>query len=496
MGGTNQEKETRPLVAIAGASGFVGTFLRSELKDAFRFRGLTRSPTVAGRGLGPDGTEWRQCDLFSLPRLTEALEGCDHGFYLVHSMSPSSRLVQGSFADLDLLLADNFVRAAEAAGLRRIVYLGGLLPDDTEDLSPHLGSRREVEAVLRSRSVPVVALRAGLIFGPGGSSFTMLVRLVRRLPFMILPRWVGSTTQSIDVLDVARAFRLALTRGEFAEGVFDLAGHEAMTYRELILRTGRLLGREVRFVDFPFNVFGLSRRWVALFGGVPPALVGPLLESLTHNLRAHPNPMLAEIAREAVPLEQSLRKAVDERGRPLPSPRAEVVRSDTPRIRMARLVRSVQRMPLPPGWDAADVAREYGNWLTRRFGGLLSVTRSDEGGIRFDWTFPRVRLLRLDPTPFTAGARRRRAFYITGGALTRAPDPPGRFEFRIFPQEGFLVAAIHGFEPRLPWWIYAVTQAKAHLFVMRRFGGHLGRIAAGRGRPCEGRAGGAAPPVG
>ena len=491
----SQQSGDRPLVAIAGASGFVGTFLRSELKDAFRFRGLTRSPTVAGRGVGPDGTEWRHCDLFSLPRLTEALEGCDYGFYLVHSMSPSSRLVQGSFADLDLLLADNFIRAAEAAGLRRIVYLGGLLPAEKKDLSPHLRSRMEVENVLRSRSVPVTALRAGLIFGPGGSSFTMLVRLVRRLPVMVLPRWVRSTTQSIDVVDVARAFRLALSRPEFSGGVFDLAGHEAMTYRELILRTGQLLGRKVRFVDFPLNVFGLSRHWVALFGGVPIALVGPLLESLTHNLKASPNPLLAEIEKGAISLEDSLRKAVDEEGRPLPNPRAEVVRSDSPRIRKERQVRSVQRMPLPTGWDAGDVASEYGKWLTRRFGGLLSVTRSGDGVIRFDWTFPRVRLLRLEPTPFTTASGRRRAFYIAGGALTRSPDPPGRFEFRVFPQEGFLVAAIHGFEPRLPWWIYAVTQAKMHLFVMRRFGGHLRRIVAGTARPCDDQPDAPTPPV-
>lgn len=474
--------EDRPLVGIAGASGFVGSFLRTELGDDFRFRGLTRSPTVAGRDF--DGvTEWKHCDLFSLPKVTEALEGCDYAFYLVHSMSPSSRLVQGNFADLDLLLADNFIRAAEAAGVRQVVYLGGLLPADPEEgISPHLRSRWEVEKVLRSRSVPVTALRAGLIFGPGGSSFTLLIRLVKRLPFMILPRWVRSQTHSIDIMDVVKAFRLSVTRGEFTNGVFDLGGHEAMTYRELIVRTSRGLRRRVRFVNFPFNAFALSRRWVSCFGGVPADLVGPLLESLSHDLCARPNPLMDQIRETAVPFEESLRRSVDDEGNPLPNPRKEVIQKDRPNIRKARLVRSVQRMPLPTGWDAEKVSDEYGKWLSERFWGMLKVSREDKGAITFRCRWPSLLLLRLVPTPYSEGSSRRRAYYVNGGVLAGTPDPPGRFEFRIFPEEGFLVAAIHGFEPRLPWWIYSVTQARVHLWVMRRFGRYLGSLGGSRSR--------------
>ena len=464
------------MVAIAGASGFVGSFVRSDLASRYRFRGLTRSPTVASRETDETGTEWKQCDLFSLPKVTEALEGCDFAVYLVHSMSPSSRLVQANFADLDLLLADNFIRAAEAAGVKRLVYLGGLLPDREDKISPHLGSRLEVEKILRSRSVPVVALRAGLIFGPGGSSFTMLIRLVQRLPFMILPRWVRSKTHSIDIADVVRAVDLGLSDARFAEGAFDLGGHEPMTYRQLILKTGNLLGKNIRFVNFPFNAFGLSKRWVALFGGVPSSLVGPLLESLTHDLEAKPNPLLDEIRKGAVPFEESLRLSVDEEGQPRPNPRKSVRKADMPRIRKAKLVRSVQRMYLPEGWTAEDVAQEYGDWLTLRFKGLLTVSQGDKGQIYFDWRWPGMRLLRLELTPFSSKGDRRRAFYITGGVLARSPEPPGRLEFRIFPDEKFLIAAIHGYEPRLPWWVYSLTQARVHLFVMRCFGRHLKRV--------------------
>ncbi|MCC5022820.1 MAG: NAD(P)H-binding protein [Candidatus Synoicihabitans palmerolidicus] len=107
-----------PLVAVSGASGFVGTHLRQALPDVCRFRALTRSSHVLEANPSTSATEWRQCDLYSLPQLSEALQGCDIGVYLVHSMAPSSRLMQGNFEDTDLLLADNFIRAAESAGLR------------------------------------------------------------------------------------------------------------------------------------------------------------------------------------------------------------------------------------------------------------------------------------------------------------------------------------------------------------------------------------------
>ena len=185
----------KPLIAVAGASGFVGSHLRDFLKGDYRFRALTRSASVAERSPDATSTEWRECDLYSLPKVTKALVGCDCGIYLVHSMAPSSRLVQGSFEDTDLLLADNFIRAAEAAGLKHVVYLSGLIPKTGEPLSPHLRSRLEVENVLRSRSVKVTVLRAGLIFGPGGSSFSLLINLVRRLPVMLMPAWGRTKTK-------------------------------------------------------------------------------------------------------------------------------------------------------------------------------------------------------------------------------------------------------------------------------------------------------------
>ena len=302
--------EMKPLVAMAGASGFVGSHLRQELAGEYRFRAITRSDHIMERHSGGTTTEWRRCDLYSLPLVSEALEGCKYAIYLVHSMAPSSRLMQGSFEDTDLLLADNFIRAAEAAQVKHVIYLSGLLPEADQTLSPHLRSRREVELVLRSRSIPVTILRAGVIFGSGGSSFSMLTNLVRRLPFMLLPAWTGSITQSVDILNVCQAFRLCLQDAELADGTYDLGGHEPMTYRELILKTGELLGHPIRAFDLPVNCFALSKHWVSLFSGVSPALVGPLQESLQHNLQARPNPLLEQLKPNLVTLEQSLKKAI------------------------------------------------------------------------------------------------------------------------------------------------------------------------------------------
>ncbi len=465
--------ETKPLIAVAGASGFVGSHLRDFLKNDFRFRALTRSESVAELSPDTSSTEWRRCDLYSLPKVSEALAGCDFGIYLVHSMAPSSRLVQGSFEDTDLLLADNFIRAAEAAGLKHIIYLSGLIPCGEEPLSPHLRSRLEVENVLRARSVKVTVLRAGLIFGPGGSSFSLLINLVRRLPIMLLPAWVGSKTHSIDIENVCQAFELCLQEPELAGGIYDLGGHRAMTYREMIRQTAELLGKSAHFINFPFNCFGLSKHWVSVFGSVPPALVGPLQESLQHDLEAQPNALSLRLESRFVGFEQSFRKSVDADGVPKQNPRSSTQASDRKHIKQARRVRSVQRMPLPRQWTAQQVATAYGEWLSQRFGGLINASKDSDGVVRFTSFFGRLVLLELTPTPYSMGSSRRCAFYISGGVLSRSVDPPGRLEFRLFPELGCLIASIHGFAPTLPWWIYANTQARLHLRVMRAFARHL-----------------------
>ena len=183
----------KPRVVIAGGTGFVGRRLAVRLRERFEVVVLSRREADRERD---DGVVIRKCDLFSLLDVEQALAGADYAVYLVHSMVPTSRLTQANFADLDMVVADNFARACGDAGVKQIVYLGGLLPRG-DAVSRHLRSRREVEVILASRGVPLTTIRAGLIVGAGGSSFEMLIRLVRRLPVMVCPKWTHTISQPV-----------------------------------------------------------------------------------------------------------------------------------------------------------------------------------------------------------------------------------------------------------------------------------------------------------
>jgi hypothetical protein len=211
---------------------------------------------------------------------------------------------------------------------------------------------------------------------------------------------------------------------------------------------------------------------VSLFGGVPSNLVNPLLESLRHNLQAKSNPLLSIIEKDSVSFDESVLSSIDELRRPLPNPRKATQSKDRQLIQKARRVRSIQRMPLPKNWDALKVANTYASWLSRSLK-IVSVEADDNGQLSFQLLSKKIQLLVLTPTPYSGSGKRRCAYYITGGLLAKQVDPPGRFEFRIFPENDCLIAAIHGFVPRLPWWVYINSQAFVHLAVMVAFKHHL-----------------------
>ncbi len=456
------------VVAIAGASGYVGKAVVDALSDSHHVVALSRS-APAQPAIGPNsiGVEPRRCDLFSLRQLTQALQGVEVAVYLVHSMLPSARLTQASFEDLDLILADNFARAAAAAGVKKIVYLGGILPD-TRPLSPHLQSRLEVERALGACGVPVIALRAGLVVGRKGSSFLILQRLVERLPAMILPAWAKSRTQPIALPDVVELIRLTVIHHEPETANYDIAGPDILTYKEMIIQVAEALGRRSPLLDIRWFSPKLSCLWISLVSGQPYALVAPLVQSLQHEMLAHDSSLMNRF--DFTPTEWSLAL---QGALPLTPDSSRKKREKTRLLghQTESLVRSVQRLPRPPGVGPREVALAYIDWLPQALRPLVAVDVEDEL-VRFRLRFFRTPFLILKHS--SEGSHEgRELFHVIGGALAARSDVVGRLEFRLTPDGKSLLAAIHEFRPRLPWYLYRSTQAVLHLWVMRSFGRYL-----------------------
>lgn len=470
------EEATKPRkrIAVAGASGFVGRALIEALRADYDVIALTRaSRESAPRG----GVETRSCDLFNLRDAERALVGVDAAFYLVHSMMPSARLTQGRFDDMDLICADNFARGASANGVAHITYLGGLLPPPEErELSRHLESRLEVERTLGAHGVPVTTLRAGLVVGAGGSSFEMMTRLVGRLPFMVGPLWTRSLSQAIALSDVVPLLRFALEHPELAGRAYDVGCPDVLSYAETLRVAGAVLGRRTRVLTLPVRTARLSLLWVSVITGASRELVRPLMESLRHDLVAQDGLVLQKMAGiDPLPLRASIERAVRDQKAIAVAPPTTPTPPRTKNRAPPSRVRSVQRLPLPAGRSARWVAGEYTRWLPRFLAPLLQVDVDAAGTCRFVLWPVRAPLLVL---LFAADRSTddRQLFYVTGGFLARVLEGTRpRLEFRSVLGGKFVLAAIHDFVPRLPWFIYMMTQALVHLLVMRRFGRHLGR---------------------
>ena len=447
----------RRTVAIAGASGFVGRAVAGALSDRFDVVGIARSVPRDRAGF----TDFRAADLFNLRDAERALEGAHIAVYLVHSMLPSARLTQGDFADFDLLCADNFARAAAKAGVSQIVYLGGLIPEGS--LSPHLASRQEVERTLAAHGAKLTVLRAGLVIGGGGSSFDMLANLVRRLPILVCPRWTLTRTQAVALSDVIALLAHVTGRPEYEGQTYDVGAPEVMTYRDLMAMTAQVLGVKRPMISVPLFSPGLSRLWVSLVTGAPRELVGPLVLSLRHEMVARDLRLSEQSGLASTPTRVALEQALAHTGSASPQ------RPSGPA--KASLVRSVQRMSLPAGRDAAWAADEYVRWLPRALWWLLRVEVEPDRSCRFYARGLSSPLLVLTHVP-DRSTPDRQLFYVSGGLLVSAASR-GRFELRLVSGGRALLTAIHDFAPRLPWWLYVATQARFHGWVMSAFARHL-----------------------
>jgi uncharacterized protein YbjT (DUF2867 family) len=291
-------------VLVTGATGFIGKRLVNALSaQGCRVRALVRHPDARL----PEGVEQVRGDLLEPLTLTAAFSGIDTAYYLVHSMAGG----RAGFQSRDRQAAHYFVAAAGKAGVRRVIYLGGLGETGT-DLSEHLASRREVAEILRSTPLVTTILRAAVIIGAGGASFEMIRSLVERLPVMITPRWVSTRCQPIAVDDVIRYLVGCLEEERTAAQTFDIGGPEILSYREMMERFGRICNKSPLIMPVPLLTPKLSSYWVGLITPVKPSISMPLIEGVKNEVICRENRIREVIPFELTPYDEAIRIALAE----------------------------------------------------------------------------------------------------------------------------------------------------------------------------------------
>jgi uncharacterized protein YbjT (DUF2867 family) len=299
-----------PMELVTGATGYVGGRLVERLlRDGRNVRALSRRPDrVAPR----PGLEVAQGDLLSGTGLREALEGCSTAYYFVHSMEAVNGGGARDFAERDRRAARQFAAAATAAGVERVVYLGGLAPA-LRAPSPHIASRIEVEEVLLAEAPGTTALRASILIGSGSSSFRILVRLIERLRVLPLPAWRDRVTQPIaerDAIDyLARTPRVEGAAGRS----LDIAGPDVVSYGEMVEKIAWQMGVGRTPLPLGLSLTPAASAVVAGVVGQPLELVRPLMESLEHDLLPRPeNDATTLYGIRPLPFERAVERALAE----------------------------------------------------------------------------------------------------------------------------------------------------------------------------------------
>jgi len=289
MSDPNPSPSRRALVF--GASGYVGTNLVPALGRAgWRVRASSRNRKVLGARAWSD-VELVEADALKPDTLPAALAGVQVAYYLVHSMAAGER-----FGALDLEAADNFARAAEGAGVERIVYLGGLIPPGAD--SEHLVSRKETGDRLRAHAVPVTELRAGIIVGPGSAAYEVIRDLVYHLPVMTTPRWVRSRSSPIALANLLHYLVRIPDLPGTAGAIYDTGGPDYLSYEEMMRRFASVVGRSPRILPVPVLSPRLSSYWLGLVTAVPASIARALIGGLRHDIPANDAAIRALIPQE------------------------------------------------------------------------------------------------------------------------------------------------------------------------------------------------------
>jgi uncharacterized protein YbjT (DUF2867 family) len=385
-------------ILIVGASGYIG----GRLATLLRARG--EDVVLTSRDVRPLAARFPDvrvvaADLLDASTLPPALEGVDVAYYLAHSMGAGER----GFAERDRMAAGNFARAAAAAGVRRIVYLGGL-GDDEAELSHHLASRHETGAELAAHGVPVTELRAAVIIGSGSASFEILRHLTERLPVMVTPRWVGTRCQPIGVRDVLDYLVGVLDHPEVT-GVVEIGGPDVLSYGDMMRTYARLRGLRRLMIPVPVLTPRLSSYWVSLVSPVPAGIARPLIEGLRNEVVVRDPGPAAAFGIRPIPYAEALERAIDRTDRhdvestwfdALGDPAKASLASMTSREGMIverrwhvvaaspeRVFAEVERVGGNAGWPYANALWRIRGLLDRSVGGVgMRLGRRDPDHLR------------------------------------------------------------------------------------------------------------------
>lgn len=293
-----------PLRLVFGATGYIGSHLVPRLlRSGFAVRASGRNrKALESRGWA--GPELVEADALQPETLPAALQGVDTAYYLVHSMAAGRE-----FGALDLEAAGNFAAAAAAAGVRRIVYLGGLIPPQPE--SEHLVSRRDTGERLRQGPVPVTEIRAGIIVGPGSAAYEVIRDLVNHLPFMLTPKWVQSKSAPIALENLLEYLVRVPEIEEAAGQVLDAAGPDYLTYEDVMRGYGEVVGKRPRILRVPLLSPTISSYWLGLVTAVPASIARALIGGLKHDLPANDAPLRRLVPQRLLSFRESLLAALE-----------------------------------------------------------------------------------------------------------------------------------------------------------------------------------------
>jgi uncharacterized protein YbjT (DUF2867 family) len=289
-------------ILITGATGYVGGRLLKKFEaQGYSVRCLARRPDYLKSKISPS-TQLFQGDLLDEASLERAMQGIETAYYLVHSMG-----TKGVFEEEEKQSASHFASAAQKAGIKKIIYLGGI--GHGKELSAHLRSRRQVGEILRHSGIPVIEFQASIIIGSGSLSFEMIRALMERLPVMTTPKWVNVLAQPIGIEDVIEYLVEAAQMPVEESRIFEIGGPDKMSYLDLMKEYGRQRGLKRLIIPVPVLSPGLSSLWLGLVTPLYARVGRKLIESIKHETSVQDDGALRVFSVKPMPIRIAMERA-------------------------------------------------------------------------------------------------------------------------------------------------------------------------------------------